>query len=868
MPIQAGDPQIHVRNDENNGFDEVNGAAAIRGVIGAEPVTEYKDASFTAVVGRSYNVNEVGTPVVVTSPSGTEGASFNVFVQGGTVNVGGVNYTDGQTIKAHYVGGGWEYNLISAESAVGTALVTAASESAARDAIGVLSPYGTIIPAVAPENPVDPLDLTFTVKRVGRKFGFLDENFILGTERFITSNTSEWRVGGTSSDSRVSLDGRFVQTAGAGSPNFVGIQFQGRLKIPFAGIEVPILSRYAAGASRQIQVGFGSDITSTGYGAAANAIIVSIDDVNDRFFASSYAGGANQNIGVLLNGVPSGPFTMGVAMVDTSICLWTKEPGGEWIFKGSVQYTPGSGNTPDVRNPSILEAMSPFAVFVGYSGNTYEIGEVRWGYLAGVAAANMWPLIFEDGTPLVYGNKLYLMGNNPHPVGVSSFGINIRSQTTEIYEMDLGTYSLVNIGKIAVKRGGKIYGGDCSGQVLYDRQAKLWRYFLPDQSSTAAVNSQSQTPTTYQYTTNYFPRGVIVLDDPVAFATPSPYGSADDAVVKIGNEWWTAYSTWPTSSYTNPQRTGLAKGTSLSALTLVAVTPTLGGGGAGEGCKIVKIGGVNYVLTTGDGVFRVYDMTLTQLGTITDPLHNNAAVGSHPSIVQVPMQDGSSKFLLIGFSGSGYGVDINSWGSYYIAEAAQTQDGFDYPFDDVGRIPGIQGVAGTNWDSSAGFLQPIKKSLGDKVPKIAVGADNTITAGSGYSVVLTNSGTGVAQALILPPLSNVSPVIEFKDLAGTPNRWWVGSGAASGSDGVFFVYDRRQAVMRLQIDTSGNVIVPSNGRIRFNSSTGPLDFAGSGTPEGSLTAPVGSTFRRTDGGTGTSFYVKESGTGNTGWVAK
>lgn len=104
-----------------------------------EPKTEYKDASFTAVVGRSYNANEIGTPLIVTSPAGTEGASFNVFVQGGTVNVGGVDYTDGQTIKAHYVGGGWEYNLISAESTVGTALVTAASASAARNAIGAAS---------------------------------------------------------------------------------------------------------------------------------------------------------------------------------------------------------------------------------------------------------------------------------------------------------------------------------------------------------------------------------------------------------------------------------------------------------------------------------------------------------------------------------------------------------------------------------------------------------------------------------------------------------------------------------------------------------------------------------------------------------
>ena len=43
---------------------------------------------------------------------------------------------------------------------------------------------------------------------------------------------------------------------------------------------------------------------------------------------------------------------------------------------------------------------------------------------------------------------------------------------------------------------------------------------------------------------------------------------------------------------------------------------------------------------------------------------------------------------------------------------------------------------------------------------------------------------------------------------------------------------------------------------------------GSGSPEGAVTAPVGAIYSRTDGGAGTSFYVKESGTGNTGWVAK
>lgn len=53
-----------------------------------------------------------------------------------------------------------------------------------------------------------------------------------------------------------------------------------------------------------------------------------------------------------------------------------------------------------------------------------------------------------------------------------------------------------------------------------------------------------------------------------------------------------------------------------------------------------------------------------------------------------------------------------------------------------------------------------------------------------------------------------------------------------------------------------------------NNATGRTETQGLGSPEGVLTAIVGSTYIRTDGGTGTVFYVKETGTGNTGWVAK
>jgi hypothetical protein len=43
---------------------------------------------------------------------------------------------------------------------------------------------------------------------------------------------------------------------------------------------------------------------------------------------------------------------------------------------------------------------------------------------------------------------------------------------------------------------------------------------------------------------------------------------------------------------------------------------------------------------------------------------------------------------------------------------------------------------------------------------------------------------------------------------------------------------------------------------------------GAGSPEGVVTAPVGHLYLRSDGGAGTVLYVKESGTGATGWAAK
>lgn len=65
---------------------------------------------------------------------------------------------------------------------------------------------------------------------------------------------------------------------------------------------------------------------------------------------------------------------------------------------------------------------------------------------------------------------------------------------------------------------------------------------------------------------------------------------------------------------------------------------------------------------------------------------------------------------------------------------------------------------------------------------------------------------------------------------------------------------------------AGFSVLASNAGVQLNA--GPTWTSGTGSPEGVVTAPVGSFYSRTDGGAATSWYVKESGSGSTGWTAK
>jgi hypothetical protein len=106
--------------------------------------------------------------------------------------------------------------------------------------------------------------------------------------------------------------------------------------------------------------------------------------------------------------------------------------------------------------------------------------------------------------------------------------------------------------------------------------------------------------------------------------------------------------------------------------------------------------------------------------------------------------------------------------------------------------------------------------------------------------------------------ANVAYALLVKALGDAPAVVAAATAATGRTTGVLSVTDSTLTPV-FQVLKDGTLLL---GR------SGIKDLVGMGSPEGVVTAPVGSTYRRTDGGATTTLYVKTSGSGNVGWTAK
>jgi hypothetical protein len=106
--------------------------------------------------------------------------------------------------------------------------------------------------------------------------------------------------------------------------------------------------------------------------------------------------------------------------------------------------------------------------------------------------------------------------------------------------------------------------------------------------------------------------------------------------------------------------------------------------------------------------------------------------------------------------------------------------------------------------------------------------------------------------------------------AGANNLTNIGIYADASGGQVNYSFFGNQGTLRNQGDlqVTGSCSLGDGSADIITINGGPLLRTGTGSPESVITAPVGSLYLRTDGGANTTLYVKESGSGNTGWVAK
>jgi hypothetical protein len=208
----------------------------------------------------------------------------------------------------------------------------------------------------------------------------------------------------------------------------------------------------------------------------------------------------------------------------------------------------------------------------------------------------------------------------------------------------------------------------------------------------------------------------------------------------------------------------------------------------------------------------------------------------------------------------------------------------------AGRSPSMTGLTVTGLTASTPVFTDASKALTSTGTVPTNQGGTGLTSFTGNSIVYASSTSALATSANLTFASdNLSvgpagssatwgrfvsidatyPGVVFNSTAGGGKKW------SLGADGPVLTFrNETDTATRGEMDAAGNLKL-NTGNLVVGTAGKGLEFSGgliwrtgAGTPEGAVTAPVGSLFTRTDGGANTTLYVKESGAGNTGWVAK
>jgi hypothetical protein len=242
----------------------------------------------------------------------------------------------------------------------------------------------------------------------------------------------------------------------------------------------------------------------------------------------------------------------------------------------------------------------------------------------------------------------------------------------------------------------------------------------------------------------------------------------------------------------------------------------------------------------------------------TEYVTTNTAATKKRNMILSPVQGdttfltwGINRFNNIVFDAGGIFRNMNTDGTSWINTTTPTANEFKY----------------TTGGSDETFLQLFRNSAATKQFNIQATTTAQINNTAGGLRLQNNSNEFWFSNAKFYSLGNgilyaIGTNQDVHKLANTGAIGWSGTSSPGGGSDVGLV---RGAANRLDL-TNGSTGLGSLKLSRVLLDTIQI-LKGAGSPEGSITAPKGSLYLNLSGGAGTSYYVKESGSGNTGWVA-
>jgi hypothetical protein len=464
--------------------------------------------------------------------------------------------------------------------------------------------------------------------------------------------------GGTSPDSRA-IEGKWLANPWD-EWHYANVHF----RIPFFAVKVDV-ARMCGGATDQVMVGMKS-------GSGTNSIVANYNNATGVTALQWITNGAVQNIRLVTKQLTA-PFSLALHVSDQNVSMWYSEAGRAWVFMDKAALN----GLVDFRDPAVLADYLPIirTVATGSTAPNYLFLEgFSGGYGGGISIANPAPLTYLTGEPVIRNNKLFFHANQSSP---ADSGFNISTSDFCVWTLDLTTFHVECVSKLAFNRGGKLYGEN-SGSMCYDEARGKWVLLVPNWGDGGAGAVY-----TYKYeTTDDLLSGVHILANGVDIQLPTPTSEYDTSLVKIGTTNWITYSATSTTTGWSSIYPAVAFNTdgSLTNWTLQA-TNGLHTSDVLEGSKLVKVGGQwRALFGYGNGAstmtFRTYSLGLTDLGVVTALTDFNGSISPHPALCMVP-RDGKTTEILFTHDGTPFNNEIYTYGTLHVAEGTGVQTQYE-----------------------------------------------------------------------------------------------------------------------------------------------------------------------------------------------